>query len=84
MNLNAEFGLIFQLCQYVLGASADPALLNTSLSTLQRFLSWIPIGFIFETNLLELLAVKVLFSSCFFLSFLIYNIVVPTRAAISK
>ncbi|CEO99241.1 Importin N-terminal domain-containing protein [Plasmodiophora brassicae] len=60
VNLNAEFGLIFQLCQYVLSVSQDPALLSTTLSTLQRFLSWIPVGFIFETDLLELLAVKFL------------------------
>ena len=59
VNLNKEFGLIFQLCQYVLGVSQDPALLSTTLSTLQRFLGWIPVGYIFETNLIELLAVKV-------------------------
>lgn len=62
VNLNKEFSLIFQLCQYVLGVSQDPVLLNTTLSTLQRFLSWIPVGYIFETNLIELLAVKV--SAC--------------------
>merc|ERR1719397_613850 len=57
-NLNREFTLIFQLCEYILDNSQDPNLLTTTLQTLLRFLRWIPIGYIFETKLIETLAVK--------------------------
>jgi len=57
-NLNREFTLIFQLCEYILENSQDPNLLTTTLQTLLRFLQWIPIGYIFETKLIETLSVK--------------------------
>lgn len=58
-NLNREFTLIYQLCDYIFANSQNPTLLNVTLQTLQRFLNWIPVGYIFETNLIETLAVKV-------------------------
>lgn len=51
--------LCVQLCDYVLENSQDGTLLSATLETLQRFLNWIPVGYIFETNLIERLAMKV-------------------------
>ena len=57
-NLNNEFASIFQLCEYVLQNSQEPNLLRTTLKTLLRFLHWIPLGYIFETNLIETLVLR--------------------------
>jgi len=57
-SLNREFTLIFQLCEYILDNSQDPNLLTITLQTLLRFLQWIPVGYIFETKLVETLSVK--------------------------
>lgn len=51
-SLNEEFSQIFQLCEFILEASRKPALLLCTLQTLQRFLTWIPLAYIFETNLI--------------------------------
>jgi exportin-1 len=57
-SLNADFAKIYQLCEFILGASERPSLLNVTLQTLQRFLTWIPLGYIFETQLLSTLINK--------------------------
>jgi len=57
-SLNAEFASIFHLCSYILENSHRPSLLKVTLQTLQRFLTWIPLGFIFETNLIDVLLNK--------------------------
>jgi exportin-1 len=57
-NLFNEFTLIYQLCEYILDNSNDAQLLSSTLRTLQRFLNWIPVGFIFETKLIETLVLK--------------------------
>ncbi|PKU62461.1 protein EXPORTIN 1A [Dendrobium catenatum] len=54
-SLNSEFQLIHELCLYVLSASQRPELIRATLSTLHAFLSWIPLGYIFESPLLETL-----------------------------
>eukprot|EP00177_Eucheuma_denticulatum_P002108 GFKZ01003766.1.p1 GENE.GFKZ01003766.1~~GFKZ01003766.1.p1 ORF type:complete len:1112 (-),score=191.15 GFKZ01003766.1:1133-4468(-) len=59
-QFNDDFSRVFQLCQYVFSSSADlqssrPALLVATLKTLEKFLSWIPLGYIFETQLIETL-----------------------------
>lgn len=59
-NLNQEFKLIFQLCEYILENSKDQTLLTTTLSCLLRFLHWIPVVYIFQTKLIETLAVTFL------------------------
>lgn len=56
--IDREFTQIFQLCDFILENSQDPALLTITLQTLVRFLFWIPVGYIFETKLIETLAVK--------------------------
>ena len=53
-----EFGSVFRLCMYVLSKCQNNELILETLKTLSRFLSWIPIGYIFETQLLEALALK--------------------------
>eukprot|EP00632_Arachnochrysis_sp_CCMP2950_P009328 CAMPEP_0185704596 /NCGR_PEP_ID=MMETSP1164-20130828/17569_1 /TAXON_ID=1104430 /ORGANISM="Chrysoreinhardia sp, Strain CCMP2950" /LENGTH=414 /DNA_ID=CAMNT_0028371959 /DNA_START=212 /DNA_END=1452 /DNA_ORIENTATION=+ len=54
-SLNAEFAQIFRLCEFVLGASSRPRLIDATLATLKAFLSWIPLGYLFETPLVETL-----------------------------
>nr|XP_043615011.1 protein EXPORTIN 1A [Erigeron canadensis] len=54
-SLNSEFQLIHELCLYVLSASQRPELIRATLATLHAFLSWIPLGYIFESPLLETL-----------------------------
>ncbi|XP_048325788.1 protein EXPORTIN 1A isoform X1 [Ziziphus jujuba] len=54
-SLNSEFQLIHELCLYVLSASQRTELVRATLSTLHAFLSWIPLGYIFESPLLETL-----------------------------
>ncbi|KAI0563913.1 exportin 1 [Gracilaria domingensis] len=59
-QFNDDFARVFQLCQYVFESANDlqtsrPALLIATLKTLEKFLSWIPLGYIFETQLIELL-----------------------------
>lgn len=39
--------------------SGNAALVEVTLETLLRFLNWIPVGYIFETSLLENLVMKV-------------------------
>ncbi|PRQ60684.1 putative armadillo-like helical protein [Rosa chinensis] len=54
-SLNSEFQLIHELCLYVLSVSQRTELMRATLSTLHAFLSWIPLGYIFESPLLETL-----------------------------
>ncbi|KAF5404817.1 hypothetical protein EG68_04731 [Paragonimus skrjabini miyazakii] len=53
-----EFGLIFQLSQFVLENSQNASLVVSTLETLLRFMHWIPLGYIFETNLIQTLVYK--------------------------
>ena len=57
-GLHGQFTQIFELCEYILDNSQDSNLLSITLKTLLRFLLWIPIGYIFETKLIETLAVR--------------------------
>ena len=54
-SLNGEFSQIHSLCLFVLNASKKPSLIKATLATLHAFLSWIPLGYIFESNLVEVL-----------------------------
>ncbi|KAK9100803.1 hypothetical protein Scep_024233 [Stephania cephalantha] len=54
-SLNSEFQLVHELCLYVLSASQRTELIRATLSTSHAFLSWIPLGYIFESPLLETL-----------------------------
>mmetsp|Transcript_17623 Transcript_17623/g.23321 ORF Transcript_17623/g.23321 Transcript_17623/m.23321 type:complete len:1082 (+) Transcript_17623:484-3729(+) len=57
-SLNGEFSSIYHLCEFILEHSQRPSLLRVTLQTLQRFLTWIPLGFIFQTPLIEVLLNK--------------------------
>mmetsp|Transcript_26423 Transcript_26423/g.43268 ORF Transcript_26423/g.43268 Transcript_26423/m.43268 type:complete len:1071 (-) Transcript_26423:573-3785(-) len=59
-NFNNEFAQIYQLCEFILNASNRPSLLSATLKTLLRFLNWIPLGYIFETPMVDLLINKFL------------------------
>jgi len=56
-----DFKTVYSLCKGVLDRSIQPGvtlsgtLLRSCLRTLQAFTSWIPMGYIFETDLLEIL-----------------------------
>ena len=56
----SEFSQIFQLCLFVLDGSMNATLIAVTLETLLRFLNWIPLGYIFETKLVETLIFKFL------------------------
>lgn len=56
----SEFSQIFQLCLFVLEGSMNAPLIAVTLDTLLRFLNWIPLGYIFETKLVETLIFKFL------------------------
>jgi hypothetical protein len=44
--------MIHELCEFVLQHSQRPELIQKTLQTLHAFLSWIPLGYIFESTLL--------------------------------
>lgn len=55
-----EFSQIFQLCQEILTSANQESLVKATLETLLRFCNWIPLGYIFETNLIETLRTRFL------------------------
>ncbi|KAL8944857.1 MAG: hypothetical protein Q9216_000147 [Gyalolechia sp. 2 TL-2023] len=55
-----EFSSIFQLCSEVLNTANQSNLIKATLETLLRFLNWIPLGFIFETPIIETLRTRFL------------------------
>eukprot|EP00741_Cyanophora_paradoxa_P007524 tig00001154_g7277.t1 len=59
-NFNNEFSAIYQLCEFILTASTRPSLISVTLKTLLRFLNWIPLGYIFETQMIDMLINKFL------------------------
>mmetsp|Transcript_13038 Transcript_13038/g.37523 ORF Transcript_13038/g.37523 Transcript_13038/m.37523 type:complete len:1117 (-) Transcript_13038:31-3381(-) len=62
--LNAQVSTIYELCNFVFKSHiASPgtiktSLITTTLSTLSNFLEWIPLGYIFETDLIEMLLMQ--------------------------
>ncbi|UKZ63554.1 uncharacterized protein TrAtP1_004784 [Trichoderma atroviride] len=56
----AEFSQIFTLCQEVLNSANQPSLVKATLETLLRFCNWIPLGYIFETPLIDTLRTRFL------------------------
>ena len=51
----SEFSSIFNLCSEVLNTANQSALIRATLETLLRFLNWIPLGYVFETPIIETL-----------------------------
>jgi len=58
-QLCGEFSEIFQLCSEVLEKAQKPSLIRATLDTLLRFLNWLPLGYLFETNLIDMLVARV-------------------------
>jgi len=60
-SMTTQFASIFELCMFIFQnhintpGTVYPSLLKTNLNTLAQFLSWIPVGYIFETKLIEIL-----------------------------
>jgi len=54
-----EFSEIFQLCTEVLEKAQIETLISATLETTLRFLSWVPLGYIFGTNIVALLHERV-------------------------
>ncbi|ORY74870.1 Crm1-K1 [Protomyces lactucae-debilis] len=54
-QMASEFSEIFQLCSEILEKAQKPSLIKATLETLLRFLNWIPLGYIFETPIIETL-----------------------------
>lgn len=58
-NMTEEFASIYELCVFVLNTfienpnAVKKALVKSCLKTFASFLSWIPFGYIFETDILE-------------------------------
>ena len=48
---STEFWIIYELCLYILSISQWHELIRETLATLHAFLSWIPLGYIFESPL---------------------------------
>ena len=60
-----EFSEIFKLCSEVLEEAQKTSLIKATLETLLRFLNWIPLGYIFETTIIDLLLNRVSFFSLY-------------------
>lgn len=54
-----EFSEIFKLCSEILEEAQKTSLVKATLETLLRFLNWIPLGFIFETTIIDVLIQRV-------------------------
>jgi len=56
-QMTDQFGRVNELCYWVLGQALTtqvaPSLVKSCLRTLQAFLSWIPLHFIFNTDLID-------------------------------
>lgn len=60
LSMKAEFEEIFKLCYEVLDKTTKPSLITATLNALLKYIHWIPMNYIFQTDLLNLLANKFL------------------------
>ncbi len=69
--MTAEFGSIFELCEFVIDmhltnpGSIKPSLVKVTLKTFSAFMSWIPLGYIFETTMISKLIQNLLHESSY-------------------
>ena len=54
-SFNEQFAQVHQLCLAVLNGGAARELVRATLATLNAFLSWVPLGYIFESNVVDVL-----------------------------
>ena len=59
-SMSSEFAAVFSLCQEILTTADQPSLVKATLETLLRFLNWIPLGYIFETPIIDTLRTRFL------------------------
>lgn len=59
-QMTSEFSEIYNLCREVLDKAVKPSLIKATLETLLRFVDWVPVGYVFETDLIEVLRNKVI------------------------
>ena len=59
-SLQGEFGKVFELCQFALEKSQRASLITATLTTASRFMSWVPLPYVFETPVLSLLVTRFL------------------------
>ena len=55
-----EFSAIFQLCSDILNTANQAGLIKATLETLLKFLNWIPLGYVFETPIIDTLRTRFL------------------------
>ncbi|KAI0060843.1 hypothetical protein BV25DRAFT_1917398 [Artomyces pyxidatus] len=55
IQLHDEFAGIFLLCTQILTEATKTSLIKITLETVLRFLNWIPLNYVFETNIIDLL-----------------------------
>ncbi|KAG7004814.1 exportin [Physcia stellaris] len=55
-----EFSAVFSLCSEVLNTANQESLIRATLETLLRFLNWIPLGYVFETPIIDTLRTRFL------------------------
>lgn len=60
LSMRAEFEEIFKLCYEVLDKTSKPSLIIATLKALLKYIPWIPMNYIFQTDLLKLLTSKYL------------------------
>lgn len=58
-QMKSEFAEIYNLCREVLDKAVKPSLIKATLETLLRFVHWVPVEYIFETDLIPILRNKV-------------------------
>lgn len=55
-----EFGSIFDLCKTILAQQhSNTYLIKATLETLQKFICWIPVQFVYQQDLIQLLQANV-------------------------
>lgn len=60
LSLKAEFEEIFKLCYEILDKTTKPSLIIVTLNALLKYIHWIPLNYIFQTDLLSLFTNKFL------------------------
>ena len=59
-TMTTEFASIFGLCSEVLNTANQTSLIKATLETLLRFMHWIPLGYVFETPIIDTLRTRFL------------------------
>lgn len=60
LGMKAEFEEIFKLCYEILDRTSKVSLISATLNALLKYIHWIPINYIFETDILDILCKKFL------------------------